>query len=78
VAYLFLFLRFQVCCLYAHISNLDNNQYDYILYYSSQEKHYPLGIMLNDEQQIQEQIQQLHKQEQNRSFYREKCMKVEI
>jgi hypothetical protein len=32
--------------------------------------------MRNDVQQIQEQIQQLHKQEQDQSFYRKKCMKV--
>ena len=46
--------------------------------YSSMEKHFPLRIMRNDEQQIQEQIQQPHKQEQDRSFYRKKCMKVKI
>jgi hypothetical protein len=50
--------------------------------YSSMEKHFPLHfplrIMGNDEQQIQEQIQQTHKQEQDRSFYRKKCMKVKI
>ena len=48
--------------------------------YSSEEKHFPLRIMRNDEQQIQEQeqIQQLHRQEQDRSFYRKKCMKVKI
>jgi hypothetical protein len=34
--------------------------------YSSKEKH--LRIMRNDEQQRQEQIQQLHKQEQDQSF----------
>ena len=32
--------------------------------------------MRNDKQQIQEQIQQLHNQEQDQSFYRKKCMKV--
>jgi hypothetical protein len=36
--------------------------------YSSKEKHFPLRIMRNDEQQRQEQIQQLHKQEQDQSF----------
>jgi hypothetical protein len=46
--------------------------------YSSMEKYLPLRIMHNDEQQIQELIQQLHKQEQDRSFYRKKCMKVKI
>lgn len=44
--------------------------------YSSKEKHFPLRIMRNDELQIQEQIQQLHKQEQDQSFYRKKCMKA--
>jgi hypothetical protein len=44
--------------------------------YSSKEKHFSLRIMRNDEQQIQEQIQQLHKQEQDQSFYRKKCMKA--
>ena len=45
---------------------------------SSMEKYLPLRIMHNDEQQIQELIQQHHKQEQDRSFYRKKCMKVKI
>ena len=40
--------------------------------YPSMEKYFPLRIMHNDEQQIQEQIQQLHKQERDRSFYRRK------
>ena len=38
--------------------------------YSSKEKHFPLRIMRNDEQQRQEQIQQLHKQEQESIIYR--------
>jgi hypothetical protein len=36
--------------------------------YSFKGKHFPLRIMRNDEQQRQEQIQQLHKQEQDQSF----------
>jgi hypothetical protein len=36
--------------------------------YLSKEKHFPLRIIRNDGQQRQEQIQQLHKQEQDQSF----------
>ena len=39
--------------------------------YSFKEKHFPLRIMRNDEQRRQEQIQQLHKQEQDQSFIEE-------
>ena len=34
--------------------------------------------MHSDERQIQKQIQEDHKQEQDRSFYRKKRMKVKI